>query len=208
MRNRDGYVMVYVMITILILTMVAGGLLANASSNAAAEIIAIEKMKQRYETEGEMNKVLASLENEEHNLSVAELKKAVSFNNADEPSKCFELIQTFIGDVVRKQDPSFQNDAVLMDEDFTIANPVVHFSLDFEKKESEESTSNNTVIHAVFTAKAIIDSKLVEPDPDLYENLFDNPTEDSLIVNEERFYIKSVQVSVDSVSIEEVKKGE
>ncbi|MBE6993148.1 MAG: hypothetical protein E7423_00675 [Ruminococcaceae bacterium] len=62
LKKRDGYVMIYVMIVMLILGLVAGNALAAASHNATSEVNAVRQMKERYTAEGALNRRIAELE--------------------------------------------------------------------------------------------------------------------------------------------------
>ena len=62
-KHNEGYVLVLVLVVVIVLCLVASAILSGALYNINAQHAQIEKMQEQYAAEGEIEKVIANLEN-------------------------------------------------------------------------------------------------------------------------------------------------
>ena len=61
-KNNDGYVLPFVLVVMIVLTIIATSLMTAALRNLQSEQAFVERMKYKYEAEGDIEKILAQLE--------------------------------------------------------------------------------------------------------------------------------------------------
>lgn len=65
-KNNEGYVLPFVLVVMIVLTIIATSLMTAALRNLQSEQAFVERMKYKYEAEGEIEKIVAQLSNEEN----------------------------------------------------------------------------------------------------------------------------------------------
>lgn len=62
-KHDEGYVLTLVLVVILVITLVGTAIMTGATRNIVAQHNSVEQMKDQYAAEGEIEKVIANLEN-------------------------------------------------------------------------------------------------------------------------------------------------
>lgn len=190
LKKSDGYVMIYVMIVMLILGLVAGNALAAASHNATSEVNAVRQMKERYKIEGELNKILSVVDHIERDYStdLLAIDHSNSFTVSETESigtKAIPYLEKLIKEELKDQ------------LGITIADDVFDIPLTIDMDRPQVTfeialPSESTTIKATVKAVGTVGSRFPE-----YLDIGD----DGHIIEEERFFVKSVECSIESFEI-------
>lgn len=89
-RYDDGYVLVYVVVVIVILSILVPAACANSLRNLKAQQASVERMQQLYEAEGQIERFVAEIENGAMNL-----KEEKERGNTSDAKKAIE--KAFVG---------------------------------------------------------------------------------------------------------------
>ena len=76
-KHDDGYVMVLVLVVILVLSIVSAALMSLGVTNTKSQRASIDRMQDKYSAQGEMEKLVAKLEQELSNVPTEEIEVTV-----------------------------------------------------------------------------------------------------------------------------------
>lgn len=170
-RNEEGYVLVYVMVVVFVLCAIALALMSGTLRTLQAQEAMVQRMKDKYEAMGEIERFTATLEDE---LS----KNAFSYSgsNYDTPSAAYAAAKDAINEIVSLSSFSFFETNSYFSELPSFSSS----ALTYKGKHSYDvtSSSDNTGICAVISVSFNIeleDNTKQVTQEDLENNITSHP---------------------------------